>query len=163
MENQMTQALEEVVVDLLKTQGKKIATAESVTGGLIAATLIKVPGASSVLEESFVTYSNEAKVKRLGVKKETLNTYGAVSKETALEMAEGICREAQADVGISVTGIAGPDGGTKEKPVGLVYVGCCVDGTTSVEKLLLKGNRQEIRDAVVLKALEYVKEILVLP
>lgn len=151
------ESLEEVVISLLKQQRKKIATAESITGGLIAATLINVPGASSVVDESFVTYSNEAKHKRLGVKEETLKSYGAVSEQTAREMAEGICRATGADVGIAVTGIAGPDGGTPEKPVGLVYVGRCVEGKCEVEEIRLKGNRQKIRDMVVVRALDFVR------
>ncbi|MFW5668550.1 MAG: nicotinamide-nucleotide amidohydrolase family protein, partial [Acetivibrio ethanolgignens] len=151
------ESLEEVVISLLKQQRKKIATAESITGGLIAATLINVPGASSVVDESFVTYSNEAKHKRLGVKEETLKSYGAVSEQTAKEMAEGICQATGADVGIAVTGIAGPDGGTPEKPVGLVYVGCCVEGKCEVEELRLKGNRQKIRDMVVVRALDFIR------
>lgn len=151
------ETLEEAVISLLKQQGKRIAAAESITGGLIASTLINVPGASAVLEESFVTYSNEAKQKRLGVKKETLERYGAVSEETAREMAEGICRATGAQIGLSVTGIAGPDGGTKKKPVGLVYVGRCVNGKSEVKELRLKGNRQKIRDTVVVCALDFVR------
>lgn len=154
------ESLEEALVSLLKKKGKKIAMAESITGGLLAATLINVPGASAVLEESFVTYSNEAKHKRLGVKEETLLSCGAVSEETAKEMAEGVCRASGADVGIAVTGIAGPDGGTSRKPVGLVYVGCCIDGSVQVEKLLLKGNRQKIRDITVTRALDFARRCL---
>lgn len=158
--NREEESLEEVVICLLKQQGRKIATAESITGGLIAATLVNVAGASSVLEESFVTYSNEAKQQRLGVKEETLKSYGAVSEQTAWEMAEGICKATKAEVGIAVTGIAGPDGGSAEKPVGLVYMGCCVDGKTKVQKLLLKGDRQKIRDMVVIRALDFVRRCL---
>ena len=149
--------LEEVVISLLKRQRKRVATAESITGGLIAATLINVPGASLVVDESFVTYSNEAKHKRLGVKEETLKSYGAVSEQTAREMAEGICRATGADVGIAVTGIAGPDGGTSEKPVGLVYIGRCIEGKCEVQELRLKGNRQKIRDMVVVRALDFIR------
>lgn len=149
--------LEEVVISLLKRQRKRVATAESITGGLIAATLINVPGASLVVDESFVTYSNEAKHKRLGVKEETLKSYGAVSEQTAREMAEGICRATGADVGIAVTGIAGPDGGTPEKPVGLVYIGRCIEGKCEVQELRLKGNRQKIRDMVVVRALDFIR------
>ena len=154
------ETLEAVVVGLLQRQGKKIAAAESITGGLIAATLINVPGASSVLNESFVTYSNEAKEKRLGVKAATLEAFGAVSEETAREMAEGVCKASGADVGIAVTGIAGPDGGSIEKPVGLVYIGCRADGKTRTEKLLLRGNRQKIRDMVVIRALDFVRRCI---
>lgn len=154
----MKERIEEEVIALLKKQGRKIAAAESITGGLIAATLINVAGASYVIDESFVTYSNEAKQIRLGVKEETLKSYGAVSEQTAFEMAEGICATTGADVGIAVTGIAGPDGGTPQKPVGLVYVGRCIDGKVDVIELRLKGSRQEIRDMVVNHALNFVKE-----
>ena len=154
----MKERIEEEVIALLKKQGRKIAAAESITGGLIAATLINVAGASYVIDESFVTYSNEAKQRRLGVKEETLKNYGAVSEQTAFEMAAGICAATGADVGIAVTGIAGPDGGTPQKPVGLVYVGRSIDGKVDVIELRLKGSRQEIRDMVVNHALNFVKE-----
>ena len=100
-----------------------IAAAESCTAGLLTATLAEIPGISAVLKESVVTYSNEAKEKYLNVKHETLEKYGAVSAETAKEMAEGIRASAKSDIGISITGLAGPDGGTDKKPIGLVYIG----------------------------------------
>ena len=111
------------IVSRLSAKGFTVATAESCTGGLFGAALTDIPGISAVFDRSLVTYSNQAKVDELGVKPETLEQYGAVSEQTALEMAEGVRRKAGTDIGISVTGIAGPDGGTDEKPVGLVYIG----------------------------------------
>ena len=111
------------VYDKLKKQGKTLATAESCTGGLIGATITAVPGVSECYGFGVVTYANEAKEKLLGVKKETLETLGAVSEETACQMAEGALKLSGADVAVAVTGIAGPGGGSAEKPVGLVYVG----------------------------------------
>lgn len=121
-------SLDTVVAELLCEKSFSIATAESCTGGMIAATLISYPGISKVFKEGAVTYSNEAKIKRLGVSEETLNKFGAVSKETAKEIAEGMARVANTDIAISTTGLAGPDGGTDEKPVGLVYIGIFIKG-----------------------------------
>ena len=112
------------VAKLLEQKKLHVTTSESCTGGLIAGTLVNVPGISAWFGEGYVTYSNEAKVKLLGVSHETLATYGAVSAETAEEMAKGAANVADADASVAVTGIAGPDGGTVEKPVGLVYIGC---------------------------------------
>lgn len=112
-----------VVGELLIERGLTISSAESCTGGMFAAALTDIPGISAAFDRGLVTYSNQAKVDELGVKPETLEKYGAVSRETAMEMAEGVKRVSGSDIGISVTGIAGPDGGTPEKPVGLVYIG----------------------------------------
>ena len=109
-----------------------VSTAESCTGGMLAARLINVPGVSDSFKSGYITYANKAKRKILGVKKTTLAKYGAVSEETVREMVEGVVRVAKTDVGVAVTGIAGPDGGTKEKPVGLVYIACHVCGVTTV-------------------------------
>ena len=114
--------LVEVVARMLMEKGLTISAAESCTGGLFASTLVDIPGISAVLDRSIVTYSNRAKMEEVGVRGETLEKYGAVSEETAMEMAEGIRRVSGSDIGISVTGIAGPEGGTDEKPVGLVYI-----------------------------------------
>lgn len=141
--------LETQVASLLKEKGYSIATAESCTGGLIAATLVNCSGISSTFSEGIVTYSNEAKCKYLKVDQKTLDSFGAVSEETAKEMAEGIRREAGADIGIATTGIAGPSGGTKEKPVGLVYIGLAMPQRTYVYKLFLQGNREAIREKTV--------------
>ena len=133
---------------------------ESCTGGLVAGKLISYPGISEVFKEGVVTYSNESKMKRLGVKEETLRGFGAVSEETAREMAEGIAREAKTDVSVVTTGIAGPGGGTKEKPVGLVYIGVYVKGKTQVKKFNFKGDRQQVREEAVLSALNMLKHNL---
>lgn len=153
--------LEETVVELLKEKGKTVTTAESCTGGLVAGRLLNVPGASSVYMEGYITYSNEAKEKLLGVSHATLEQYGAVSKETVCEMAEGAAKAAGADLAISVTGIAGPDGGTKEKPVGLVYVGCYADGEARAYEFHFTGNRAKNRESTVAKALTILREALI--
>ena len=121
---------------------------------LVAGTLVNADGISEVFKESYVTYSNEAKHKLLGVKKETLEKYGAVSRQTAAEMAEGAVRAAGADASVVTTGVAGPGGGTEEKPVGLVYIGCCVKGRTIVKRCFYGGNRQGVRHSAVKEALE---------
>ena len=133
-----------------------ISTAESCTGGMIASKLIEVPGISTNFIEGIVSYSNEAKIKRLKVKKETLEKYGAVSEEVAREMLAGL----KTDVGISTTGIAGPDGGTKDKPVGLVYIGIKVKDEVKVFKRELKGDRNKIRQRAMMHALYNLLKIL---
>ena len=121
---------------------------------------MNVPGASSVYREGYITYSNEAKEKLLGVEHQTLETVGAVSPETAEQMARGAARQAGADAALAVTGIAGPDGGTPEKPVGLVYIGCCVQGRIRVEEFHFTGNRSKNRDYAVVRALTLLREEL---
>lgn len=133
-----------------------ISTAESCTGGMVASKLIEVPGISENFIESIVSYSNEAKIKRLKVKKETLEKYGAVSEEVAREMLAGL----KTDVGISTTGIAGPDGGTKDKPVGLVYIGIKVKDEVKVFRRELKGDRNKIRQRAMMHALYNLLKIL---
>lgn len=140
--------LEEVAAKLLVEKDLKIAIAESCTGGMVSSVLIDYPGISSVFVEGCVTYSNEAKMKRLGVKEETLDKFGAVSEETAIEMAEGVAKGLNADIGISTTGIAGPGGGSEEKPVGLVYTAITIKGKTKVYKDVYSGDRQKIRTRV---------------
>ncbi len=140
--------LEEVAAKLLVEKDLKIAVAESCTGGMVSSVLIDYPGISSVFVEGCVTYSNEAKMKRLGVKEETLDKFGAVSEETAIEMAEGVAKGLNADIGISTTGIAGPGGGSEEKPVGLVYTAITIKGKTKVYKDIYSGDRQKIRTRV---------------
>lgn len=144
----------EHLVRLLAEKHKTVATAESCTGGMIGQSITSVPGASEVYGFGFITYANEAKEKLLGVRHETLRSYGAVSPETAREMAEGARKVSGADIAVAVTGIAGPGGGTPEKPVGLVYVGIAADSGTWAEKLCLSGSRDEIRKQTVLAALE---------
>ena len=133
-----------------------ISTAESCTGGMIASKLIEVPGISENFIEAIVSYSNEAKIKRLKVKKETLEKYGAVSEEVAREMLAGL----NTDIGISTTGIAGPGGGSKDKPVGLVYIGIKVKDEVKVFKRELKGDRNKIRQRAMMHALYNLLKIL---
>ncbi|MGX9756335.1 competence/damage-inducible protein A [Clostridioides difficile] len=138
-------ALEDAVSKLLVEKNLTIAVAESCTGGLVSSSLINYPGISSAFLEGCVTYSNEAKMKRLGVKKETLEDFGAVSEQTAIEMAEGVAKGLGANIGISTTGVAGPGGGTEEKPVGLVYTAIYINGKTIVKKNIFNGDRRKIR------------------
>lgn len=153
-------SLEEVIAKLLMSKNFTISTAESCTGGMIASRLVDYPGISNVFMEGAVTYSNDAKVNRLNVKKETLEKFGAVSAETAKEMAEGIARTAGTNIGLSTTGVAGPGGGTNEKPVGLVYVGLYINGNVQVKKLELPGNRDMIRRRTTITALDWVRREL---
>lgn len=152
--------LEQSVVDLLKENDLTLVTAESCTGGMIASRLINVPGVSDVIKEGFITYANKAKRKYLGVKKSSLLKYGAVSDTVAKEMAKGGCFYTKADACVAVTGIAGPDGGTPEKPVGLVYIACCVCGKTTVEEYLFSGERAQIREATTAAALTMLRDCL---
>lgn len=152
--------LADVVGEMLVNNKLTIATAESCTGGLLSGALINYPGISSVFMEGSITYSNEAKMKRLGVKEETLEMFGAVSEETAREMAEGIARAAGTDIGISVTGVAGPGGGTEDKPVGLVYIGLYIQGKVKVKKINSYGDRQKIRNRTVATALDFLRREL---
>ena len=153
-------SLENVVSEILCNNKLSVSTAESCTGGMVAASLISYPGISDVFKEGAVTYSNESKMKRLGVRKETLDRYGAVSEETAREMAIGIAREANTDISISTTGIAGPGGGTDEKPVGLVYIGVFIKGKVVVNKFNFTGNRERIRRKTTMNALNILRKEL---
>lgn len=154
-------SLEEEIAKMLIDKKLAISIAESCTGGLISSRLVNYPGISSVFMEGIVTYSNESKIKNLNVKKETLEKHGAVSEETAKEMAIGIANKANTNIGLSVTGIAGPDGGTEEKPVGLVYIGVYINGSINVKKFNLNGDRNRIRNMAVIRALDFLrKEIL---
>ncbi len=150
--------LEEQVIGKLIEKKWKITTAESCTGGLLAGRILNVSGASAVYEEGHITYSNAAKEKILGVSHNTLEKYGAVSTETAKEMAVGAAKTANADVALSTTGIAGPTGGTKDKPVGLIYIACSVLGKVYVKELRLKGTREENRAKTVEEALKLFLE-----
>ena len=152
--------LEEQIVKKLQEKGYTITTAESCTGGLLAGRILNVSGASEVYMEGYITYVNEAKERILGVKHETLETYGAVSKETAEEMAIGAARAAKADVALSTTGIAGPGGGTVEKPVGLIYISCFLNGEVQVRELRLHGTREENRQDTVTETLKLLNDIL---
>lgn len=139
-------SIEEVVAKMLVENNLKIAVAESCTGGMVSASLINYPGISSVFMEGCVTYSNEAKMKSLGVKKETLDVYGAVSDKCAKEMACGVAARYNTNIGIATTGIAGPGGGTDEKPVGLVYFGIYINGKVITKKYVFNGDRQGVRE-----------------
>jgi nicotinamide-nucleotide amidase len=141
-------------------KGLKIATAESCTGGLLAARITSEAGASACFDMGLITYSNQSKIQMLGVKEQTLHRYGAVSSQTALEMSEGIKKLSGADIGISVTGIAGPGGGTDEKPVGLVYISLCADNLHKYQKLQLDGDRNEIRNKAVQKIIDMLEEYI---
>lgn len=154
--------LEDSIIELMSKNNMKLVTAESCTGGMVAARLINVSGASEVFAEGFITYSNEAKRNRLEVKKSTLQKYGAVSRETADEMASGGCKVSGADACVAITGIAGPLGGTNEKPVGLVYIGCCVCGKTTVKEYHFHGNRNKIRESATCAALTLLRECLLI-
>lgn len=139
------EAPESRLVKLLLEKDLQITCAESCTGGMIASRLVNVPGVSEILMESYVTYSNEAKHRLLGVEQEALSKYGAVSQQVAFQMAEGVARAAGADAAIAVTGIAGPGGGTAQKPVGLVYIGTYLCGNIRVTENHFLGERYEIR------------------
>lgn len=147
------ESLEEVVIRRYQRLGKTIATAESCTGGMLAQTLTAVSGASDVLGYGVVTYSNEAKQRLLGVKEETLMAHGAVSEETALEMCQGLRVCSGADVAVSITGIAGPTGGTPQKPVGLVYIGIATAQGAYCIPCHFRGDRERIRNLTVIKVL----------
>ncbi len=153
------ETLEMAVVRLLKKYELTVTTAESCTGGMLAARIVNVPGASEVFRQGFVTYSNKAKRRLLDVNKSTLKKYGAVSKETVKEMATGGVFASDADACVAVTGIAGPDS-EEDKPVGLVYIGCCMKDKVEVEKYQFKGNRQKVREQAVVKGLDLLRRCI---
>ena len=154
--------LEEVVVHKLLEENLTITTAESCTGGLIAATIVNVSGASGCFNEGYITYANEAKVRLLGVSEESIRSFGVVSDKVVVEMAEGALNRADADIAIAVSGIAGPLGGSPEKPVGTVYIGICLKDkvdkslTKTSYKFHFEGDRSEIRDKTVKEALKII-------
>lgn len=152
--------METVVAELLLQKKLTIAVAESCTGGMIVSRLVEYPGISAALLEGCVTYTDDAKMRRLGVKAETLENYSAVSAETAKEMAEGIAKTSGADIGIATTGIAGPDGGSEEKPVGLVYIALSYKEKTKVMKRIFPGNRNKIREWASYTALNELRKAM---
>ncbi len=147
--------------DILKQSGKTIATAESITGGLIASAFVSVPNSSGWFLQGCVTYSNEAKADRLNVHRETLEKYGAVSKQVAKEMAEGIRVTSKADIGISTTGYAGPTGGDKQNPIGTVYIGISTRSRTAVYRVRLLGSRNRVRRQAAFLALALAKGLII--
>lgn len=154
-----TLILAEAVLAACRTKGWRVATAESCTGGLVAAALTAIAGSSDVIERGFVTYSNEAKIEMLAVPSDTIAAHGAVSVETTAAMARGAVRRAPADVAVSITGIAGPGGGTTQKPVGLVYLGVARrDGACRVERRVFPGDRSQIRQAALVEALQMLED-----
>lgn len=152
--------MEEKLVSLLLEKKMTITTVESCTGGMVASKIVNVSGASEVFNEGFITYANRAKETYAGVLKSTLEQYGAVSSQVAMEMAEGAAKKTGADVAVSVTGIAGPGGGTKDKPVGLVYIGCYVSGKTIFKKCNFQGDRLEVREQSAKEAIAVAYEML---
>ena len=151
---------EEVVVELLIKHKLTLVTAESCTGGMLSGRIVNVPGASDTFMEGFITYSNNAKIKYLQVSPDTLEKYGAVSEQTAREMSVGAVKASGCDVGVAVTGIAGPGGGTVEKPVGLVYISCHMDGRTFVNEEHFNGSRKQIREDSVSSALDLIRRCI---
>ncbi|MCR4740712.1 MAG: nicotinamide-nucleotide amidohydrolase family protein [Lachnospiraceae bacterium] len=149
--------LEETVVELLKNNKLTVTTAESCTGGMIAARLVDIPGVSEVFKEGFITYSNKSKRLRLGVKKGTLSGKGAVSEQTVKEMLKGAIKSSKADCALAVSGVAGPDGGTEEKPVGTVYIGCYVGGKATVIEKHFEGDRKYVRECTVTESLALLR------
>ena len=154
------ETLEMALTKLLMKKKYTMTTAESCTGGMIAARMVNAPGVSAVLKSGFITYANEAKEELRGGAQDTLEKFGADSRETAEEMAEGAVKAAHTDAAVAVTGIAGPDGGTKEKPVGLVYIGVNVRGNVEVREYHFSGSRQKIRESVTAAALTFLREKL---
>lgn len=151
------ETLEDVVVNLLLKNGLKLSTAESCTGGLLSGKIINVSGASKVFEEGFITYSNKAKEKYLKVNKESLDKYGAVSSQVAKEMVLGTAKKTGSQACIAITGLAGPEGGSKEKPVGLVYIAVFLNNNVEVKEYRFNGNRQSIRERTVVMALDLLR------
>lgn len=154
------ESLEEVVGRILIEKNISISIAESCTGGLLTSKLTSISGISKVLDRTIITYSNRAKIEELGVKKEIIDHYGAVSKETAIAMANGLKNITNSDMCLSITGIAGPSGGTIKKPVGLVYIGVATNKDTFYKKYNLNGNRNKIRNYTTMIALDIIRKTI---
>ena len=154
-----TNIVNEIAFHLAK-RNFTIATAESCTGGMIAAKITDLARVSSLFKGSCVVYSNEAKQKLLGVKQETIDKFGAVSKECVEEMVNGVCQRMNVDTGIAVTGIAGPNGGTDKKPVGLVYIATKFQGKVNIKKYIFNGDRNGIRTSTVFRSLDMLRQLL---
>ena len=151
------ESMERCAARLLLEKGLTVSTAESCTGGMVAAKLVNVPGVSAALGEAYVTYANEAKERLLGVSHETLEVCGAVSEQTAREMAQGLRTRTGVDIAVATTGIAGPDGGTAQKPVGLVYTACASAHGVAVREHHFLGDREKIRTLSTLAALDMIR------
>ena len=154
----MNQILAHAVASFLSETGMTLAVAESCTGGLITHLLTEVPGISSSFLMGVVAYSNQAKTKQLAVPEKTILTHGAVSEEVALAMASGVRKAASVDIGIAVTGVAGPTGGSREKPIGLVYIATSGPDGENVRKFNFKGSRSSVKEKAAAAALEMIKE-----
>ena len=154
----MEETIEKQIYELLKKHHYTVSTAESATGGLIASTLINVPGISEFFQEGYVTYSNEAKVKMIHADAKIIERYGVVSAQTAESMAIHVAETAGTNASLSVTGVAGPVGGTTECPVGTVYIGCFLNGKTVVEHHVFTGDRRMVREKATQRALTLLKE-----
>lgn len=150
----------EDIFNTLEKNKLTVSTAESCTGGMLASSIVDYSGASNFFIDGVVTYSNQSKVNRIGVKNQTLKEYGAVSKQTAKEMAVGVMKTSGSDIGLSTTGVAGPNGGTKEKPVGLVYIAVALKNQTYVKKLMLSGSRNQIRRQTVEEVFKLLESVL---
>ncbi len=147
-------SLAKKLLEICRTEKLKIATAESCTGGLVAASITEIPGSSDIFERGFITYSNEAKMELLGVSKALIKKYGAVSEQAAKAMARGALKNSNADIAVAITGIAGPSGGTIKKPVGLVFIAAARGKIVNVNIYYLKGNREKVRKKATLSALK---------
>ncbi|MCC2666605.1 MAG: pncC [Gammaproteobacteria bacterium] len=161
----MTTTIEQLASNLgeqLRTRAWKLVTAESCTGGGLAYAITAIPGSSTWFEHGFITYSNLSKIELLGVSELTLNTVGSVSEQTAREMAEGALHHSKAQVSIAITGIAGPDGATSNKPLGTVWIACAAINTpTKITHHLFSGDRKSIREQSIQAALEILTNILI--
>lgn len=153
-------ALADILVDSLRKRKWTLATAESCTGGLLSAYLTANPGVSDVFMNGTMAYSNLAKMEFLGVGADTIEVHGAVSEQVAVEMAEGAAASARTDVGLGLTGVAGPGGGTAQKPVGLVFGAVCIRGTTQTHSWNIAGNRSHIREESVKHVLVFASRVL---
>ena len=154
-------ALTQTLFDKLIAQGVILTTAESCTGGLIASQITSFAGSSAIFDRGFVTYSNQSKIDMLDVDAQTIENFGAVSEQTAMKMAEGALKNSMATLSVSVTGIAGPDGGTADKPIGTVCIGLGRAGlTTKTHRFLFEGDREAVRTQTVAKAFELIEQVL---
>jgi nicotinamide-nucleotide amidase len=154
------ESIEEVVYKKLKSKNMKIAFCESCTGGLIASKFTSISGVSQVFDRGIVTYSNKSKIEELNVRKKTLEKYGPVSEQVALEMAKGLLEKTGVDIALSTTGLAGPSGGTKENPIGLIYIGIATKNSSFVVKSIFTGNRSSIQNRAMLKAFNELRKII---